>query len=362
MFKLLETIVVTGVGGALFAWLHVPLAWMLGPLTAALLWTAVVRRPLYWPASLRNAGLVALGYGLGLTFTVDSARQIGSQLPFMLGATALTIAFSLVFAFAMAKGTGISFPTSAVGNIPGGLSQMVVLAEEIPDADPGVVTFLQTIRLLTVIFVVPFFAVHGLSDGVRQGAAALPAAPADGAGPLAWAAGLPQPVMAAGALALALLAAWAAVRLKLPTPWFLGPIVVAAALTTGGAEPPHPPNELILAAQWSLGIHLGLGIRLNALSGWRRLLPYALVSSAALIVCSLGIAWIMSLVQPVSVATGFLSVSPGGMTEMGVTAGAVGADVSMVVAFQMFRIIFILFLVPYALRWMFRGRQAASGR
>ncbi len=118
--------------------------------------------------------------------------------------------------------------------------------------------------------------------------------------------------------------------------------------------PPHPPSVLVLAAQWSLGIYLGLGIRFSALAGWRRLLPYSLAGGLAIVAFCLVLAYIFSLLHPISMATAFLSLSPGGMTEMGVTASVVHADVSMVVAYQMFRILFILFIVPYALRRLFR--------
>ncbi|CAG7642887.1 hypothetical protein PAECIP111802_02917 [Paenibacillus allorhizosphaerae] len=348
MGKLLETIIVTFLGGILFSLLHLPLSWMLGPLTAVLLWQGFTKRTLAWPVGLRNGGLVLLGYSMGLAFTAESARQIVTQLPSMLAATVLTIGFSVLSAYAISRRSGISLPSGIIGSIPGGLSQMVVLSEEIENADQTVVAFMQTIRLLSVIFVVPFLAVHGLAGGAATGA--LP--PQTGAAIFAsiswWTAIL--------IAALVLAAAWLAVKLKLPTPWFLGPITVAAVLTICGWAPPHLPSPLILAAQWSLGIYLGLGIKFSALAGWRRLLPYSLAGGVAIVAFSLALSFGFSLIQPISVVTAFLSTSPGGMTEMGVTASAVHADVSMVVAYQMFRILFILFIVPYFLRWALKGR------
>ncbi|WP_277713703.1 AbrB family transcriptional regulator [Paenibacillus mucilaginosus] len=129
-------------------------------------------------------------------------------------------------------------------------------------------------------------------------------------------------------------------------------------LTIAGLAPPHLPAPLLLAAQWSLGIYLGLGIKLSGLAGWRRLLPYSLLTGAGLVLFSLGLSWVYSLLLPMTTATAFLSTSPGGMTEMGVVASVIGADVSLVVAFQMFRILFILFAVPYLLRWGFRRAAA----
>ncbi|CAG7618246.1 hypothetical protein PAESOLCIP111_02096 [Paenibacillus solanacearum] len=352
MGKLLETIIVTFVGGILFSLLHMPLSWMLGPLTAVLLWQGFTKRTLTWPVGLRNAGLVLLGYSMGLAFTAESASQIVTQLPYMLAATVLTVAFSVLSAFAISSRSGISLSSGIIGSIPGGLSQMVVLSEEIENTDHTVVAFMQTIRLLSVIFVVPFFAVHGLAGGAANGTAPTPpAGAAAAAAPVAWGAAL---LIAA----LVLAAAWLAVRLKLPTPWFLGPIIVAAVLTVGGWAPPHLPTPFILAAQWSLGIFLGLGIKFSALAGWRKLLPYSLAGGVALVAFSLLMSFGFSLILPISVVTAFLSTAPGGMTEMGVTASAVHADISMVVAYQMFRILFILFIVPYLLRWGLKGRRA----
>ncbi|MUG70257.1 AbrB family transcriptional regulator [Paenibacillus validus] len=347
--RLLETAAVTFAGGLLFSLMHVPLSWMLGPLTATLLWQGLTKRQLAWPVTLRNGGLLLLGYGMGLSFTMESARQIVGQLPSMLASTVLTVGFSLLMSVWIARAARITPQSSLLGSIPGGLSQMVVLGEEFPEADGTIVTFMQTIRLLTVVFIVPFLAVHGLSGGE---AAAMPTASvADSTGSGFAGGGAFMAVVAAFA---ALVSGLAAVRLRMPTPWFLGPVIASALMMIADWAPPHPPSVLVLAAQWSLGIYLGLGIRFSALAGWRRLLPYSLAGGLAIVAFCLVLAYVFSLLHPISMATAFLSLSPGGMTEMGVTASAVHADVSMVVAYQMFRILFILFIVPYALRRLFR--------
>lgn len=361
MKRILETILVTFAGGMLFTLLHVPLSWMLGPLTAVLLWTSFTKRRLTWPAGMRNAGLALLGYGMGLSFTMESARQISSQLPSMLIATILTVAFSLGAAVLTARYTGVSIASSAIGSIPGGLSQMVVLSEEIEGAETTVVAFMQTIRLLTVIFAVPFLAVHGLAGGAVTAAPGVPptGSTSTSTGLIAsladWGAVVAaRPVFFGMIVLIVLASAWIAVRLRFPTPFFLGPILAAGIITVAGYEPPHLPPLFTLLAQWSLGIYMGLGIKLSSLSNWKKLLPYSIAGSIAVVAFSLGLSYLFSKVHPMSLLTAFLSTSPGGMTEMAVTASMVGADVSMVVAYQMFRILFILFIVPYMLRWGFR--------
>jgi uncharacterized protein len=351
MRRFVETILVTGLFGMLFTLLHVPLSWMLGPLTGVLVWTGAAKRTLACPVWLRNGGMLVLGYAMDLAFTAESARQITEQLPWMLLATLLTVGFSLVLGWLLSKWTGVDRATGMIGSIPGGLTQMVLLAEEIKGSDTTVVAFLQTIRLLTVIFVVPFLAVHALAGSATDvsplislhGTAAAAASERS-----AW--------VLLGLAALMLLSAHLAVRLRLPTPWFLGPMAAAAVITVAGWAPPALPAPMLLAAQWTLGAYLGLGIKLSSLAGWRRLLPLSLLSAMLIVGFSLVLSVCFSWIHPMSIATAFLSTSPGGMTEMGVTATLVQADVSLVVAYQMFRILFILFLVPYGLRrWLRAG-------
>jgi len=363
MKPIAETIFITLLGGLLFTVLQVPLSWMLGPMSAVLLWTAVTRRKLTWPPWMRSAGLLLLGYSLGLSFTLESAQQIYTQLPYMLAATVLTIGFSLLMALLIARRSGTSIASSVIGSIPGGLSQMVVLGDEIEGADVGVVAFMQTLRLLLVVFMIPFLAVHGLAGGVTDVAGGID----DPAGIAAFLhsltswmdAILNRPLHSLLLAAGVAVSCWVAVKLHFPTSYFLGSIIAAALFTVFGTEPPPLPTLLAYAAQWGLGTYMGLGIKLNSLRNWKTLLPYTILSNVALIGFTLVLSFVFSGLLPMSLLTAFLGMSPGGMAEMGVTAHLVGADVSVVVTYQLFRILFILFVVPFALRrgfayWMRR--------
>ncbi|WP_248925262.1 AbrB family transcriptional regulator [Paenibacillus hamazuiensis] len=344
MRRLLETGLVTGAGGLLFTLLHIPLSWMLGPMAAAMLWGELAKRTLRWPIGLRNAGLAVLGYMMGITFTKETGHQIVVQLPTMLTVTVLTVAFSLATAWLTARKAEITMASSVIGSIPGGLSQMVVLSEEVRGAEGTQVAFMQTIRLMAVIFIVPFVAVHGL------------AASADGAVPAsaaanAYTAWLAHPAFSAGVVAAIAASCWVAVKLRFPTPYMLGPLVAAALLVVLGEPAPHVPPLLIIAAQWAIGAYMGVTTRLGSLANWKKLLPYSALSGIGVVLFSLAIAYVLSLLHPITFLTAFLSTAPGGMTEMGVTAAITHADITMIVAYQMFRILFILFLVPPVLKW-----------
>ncbi|MGM0873448.1 MAG: AbrB family transcriptional regulator [Bacillota bacterium] len=343
-----ETFICGISGGILFKLLNLPLAWMLGPLTAVLIWKLLSNRNLYLPVSFRNGGQMLLGYSMGLAFTIDSARQIVNQLPSMAIITVLMVSFGLTIAYFVSRFTGMNIPSAVMGTTPGGLSQMVVLSEDIKGAEPTIVTFMQTIRMLTVIFIVPTLAIHALSSNDTQNI--IPSIEM-----------IPQIVTGnifqfIAVIAIVLYVTTLAVRFKCPTPWIIGPLLSSAFLTIIGFDTPHLPPILTIIAQLCLGVYLGLGIKVNLLGNWRKLLSISFISGLLIVGFALVLAYGLHIVYPISLTTAFLCIAPGGLPEMGVTAKTVQADVSMVAAYQLFRVFFILFIVPIFLRRIF-GRQ-----
>lgn len=350
IFRFMETLVIALIGGAVFAGLKIPLPWMLGPLAAVMCWSAWSKREVYWPVGVRNSGLVILGAMMGSHFTTDTVRQIAGQFPGMVLATGVTVAFSFLLAGITARQTGISLASSLLGSIPGGLSQMVVLCDEIQESDVTVVTFMQTIRLLSVVFIVPFLAMHGVAgNGVpgvlAQMAPALPAAP-DG--------------MSFRFIVMALGGACLAYFLKLPTPYLLGPLLGVGVMGAGGISIPGLPPVIGTGAQVCVGAFMGISTKLSSLNQHRKLLPYALLGGVGVVLFSLLLGYLLTWLYPLTLATAFLSTAPGGIAEMGLTAALVGADVSIVSAYQIFRLLFILFIVPYIVKWWLKAAVQAK--
>lgn len=337
----LFTIAVSLIGGYIFFRAGIPLPWMLGPIVFVNIMRSGFKCTVYWPVSARNAGLVVLGYMMGSSFTYEACRQIGSQLPAMLFSTISMIIFSLGLAWFTSRHTGISLPSSILGSTPGGLTQMVVLSEEVENCDNTVVTFLQTIRLLSVVFIVPFIAVHGLAGVGGHTASSMPVSySVNGDG-----------LILAVMLAVAALGAFAAQRFHFPTPFLLGPILTIAALVLSGFATPHVPSLLTIAAQLSVGTYMGFTTQPGNLDGWKKILPFAIADGIAIVLFSLLIGFLLDKWFRTGLITAFLSTAPGGMTEMGITAINVGADISTVTAYQIFRLLFILFILPPALKF-----------
>lgn len=351
-----ETLAVALLGGVIFTLIQIPLPWMLGPLSFVMAWQLTTKRTLYWPAFFRDLSSLVLGYMLGASITRETGMQILHHLPSMFVGTALTVFFSCTLGYWVAKGAGIGVYSGVFGNVPGGLTQMVLVSEELDDVDATVVTFMQMIRLLGVIFIVPFLAVHGLSDDLDMPLNAmltqdLPILPV-----IPWYA-YPLYVL------IALFGAWAGKKIKLPAAVLTGPLIATALIILIGMPAPQLPSGAIIVAQLLIGVHIGLQMKVQSLGNIKRLTTFTILSSVVLVLFSLLLGVVLSQLTGMGVTTGFLSTAPGGIAEMGITAALVHADLSMVTAYQLFRIFFIMFAVPPLIKWWIgrgkkRSRQA----
>jgi len=347
--RILFTGLVSLLGGIVFTLLHIPLPWLLGPMTFILIGTRLIRtiRP-SWPKGLRDTALIMIGYSIGLSFTIETLYQMGHQLPTMVMATMLLLLFCVIMACVITKLSGVSFPTVLMGSIPGGLTQIVVLAEEMKGIDLTVVTFLQVSRLLMIIFCVPVIVFSPLLGVAHTGSAAAEAISGATAG---WG------DLNAGILLFAVVCVAAALlanAIRFPSAYLLGPMISTAALHLSGVNSPALPMEAMDAAQYLVGTYVGLLLKPEELRNKTRIITLALLSGIALIAGSLGLSILLTKLHDVSPATSFLSLAPGGMDQMGIIANEINADISIVTVYQIFRTWFIYFAVPPLLRITFR--------
>ncbi|MBP1931221.1 AbrB family transcriptional regulator [Ammoniphilus resinae] len=351
-YSLFETFLVSLLGGLIFYFLTIPLAWLLGPLTATMLWKLLTKRKLCWPSKFRDLGMMVLGYMLGSSFTWGTLTQITYQLPSMLIVTILTIGFSFFMGYLVVKGARVDFVSGIIGSVPGGLSQMVILGEELKGVDTTIVTFMQTFRLMIVIFTVPFILGHGWLGEIGLRTEVTPTE-VKSSFLLSW-----------YAYPIYLFIVWIGARLGkkigLPTAPLLGPLLLTAGFVLAGIQAPPLPSFIILSAQILVGAYIGLMMNFSSLSNWRRFAPYTIFSCFALVGFSLLLGWLITLFYSMSLYTAVLATTPGGIAEMGVTAHEVNANLSMVAAYQIFRVLFILFLVPPFLKWFINKVRASS--
>ncbi|KIL46228.1 AbrB family transcriptional regulator [Jeotgalibacillus campisalis] len=326
------------------------LPWLLGPLVIMMILKNTVEWPFYWPNWLRNTGLLIIGLQMGTSFTKEALLIMVLNLPLMLLLTLMIVGFTAVSALALSKNTEYCYQTALLGSFPGGLSQMVLLSEEVRGAQTSAVALMQTIRILLVITVVPFLVTYffpSAEEGMSQ--TVLPMITT-------------MPVLWLFFLACSVLLVLKGMKkAHFPIPFMLAPLLCVVGFNIITSSPFALPELSIGAAQIALGAHLGL--QMNGLRGLLSLKPLSIVVgiNLALIVFCIGLSFVLNAAFSFPLIDMFLSAAPGGVAEMAITAYSVGADVSTVTSFHLFRIFFILFAAAPATVFLLKRSLREAG-
>lgn len=151
----LVAVAALGLGVATIAHaLHVPNAWLLGPLGAGALLTASGAAGYRLPALVLDAAQVGIGCALGSRFRRDLLRDARVLLPSIgLGVAQGTVLLS-VFAVALSAASGRSLPTLLLATAPGGMAEMSLTARTLRLGVPLVAAF-QVMRLAVLLTLAP---------------------------------------------------------------------------------------------------------------------------------------------------------------------------------------------------------------
>ncbi len=321
MKKRLTALVMAFLLGLLLFHFRIPIPFMLSGIISASVLKFFVWTDMRWPVLWRNLGLMAAGYGIGRSFTHDTLVQMSQHVAGVFGASFVAIGISLLVAWFTYKHTFANLLSCIMGMLPGGLNQMMLMADEDPRADANVVVMQQTIRLFGVVISVPFLVIHLLGASVvPQG---LLAPVGDNTG-LTWL--LMIPVAGIGSVV--------AKKLKVPTAALIGPIFATAAFSIICAvNLQKPPPILMNLAQLNIGLYMGCMLDKERLLRTRVLLPVRYYG--------------------IPIVTAFLAMAPGGMTEMCLAGMSMGADVSIILTYQIVRLLMMNLTVPFILRRYF---------
>ncbi len=342
--RLLLTVVIGLAGGLIFVAVHMPLPWLLGPMTALLVGARFCKKiQLYWPSRLRGWGLIVVGYSSGSSISRGTLSQIAKDLPWMLFMTIAIIAVAALAAFIVSKLSEVDYPSTLVAGFPGGLTQLITLSEELDGVDCTVVTFFQVVRVILIVFCAPllvFSPLYSVGNTSDYTAAAVSAA-------MPMSELLPKIVLFT---VISVLSAILAKKVKLPTAYMLGPILGVAVFNVAGIHGPSLSPILLDIAQFSIGAYLGLLLKPERLQNKARIIILSVINGLVLVLFSLGLSFILVKAHGMDAVTSFLATAPGGSDQMTVMARVISADVSMVTGYQIFRILFINFLVPPILK------------
>jgi uncharacterized protein len=349
--KIIITALVAIAGGAIFSLLRIPVPWLLGPMLVMVISKNLLKWNLTWPSALRDTGMIIVGYTIGLSMTSAALKEMAEQLPSMALLTVLLMLWCAGIAFLVSRVSKIDFQSAILGSIPGGLTQVIMLAEETKGINLAVVTITQVLRLMIIVVSMPLLVMLPIFSHATGNSVPIVASESVGLFPNILLFALVCIVFAIGGN-----------KIHFPTAYLLGPIIGTAILQIIGVAGPHLPLAIVDLAQLMIGTHVGLMLQTDQIArkGWTLIL--AIGSGILLMVGSILLSMLLTGLYDVSHATALLSLAPGGMDQMGIIAHEINADLSMVSGYQLFRTFFIFFAIPPLIKFLFKVMNRKSVR
>ena len=332
---LIVTLLISGLGVAVFYTLALPLPWLLGPLLGCLI-AALFGVPLRGAPKTSQVMRTILGVAVGATITPALFAQLGTLIWTLALVPVLVICVGAVGYPLFRKGFGFDHPTAFYAAMPGGLQDMLLFGEE-AGGDVRALSLIHATRVLIVVMVLPFVFAFFYDVDLNQPAGA----------PF-----LSVPWQQLLLLAVAGIAGWRiAARIGLFGASLLGPLFLTAGLSLAGLIEHRPPAEAIQAAQFFIGFTIG--VKYAGIS-WRELRVdvTAGVIFSVLSLC-IGAVFAMLILRAgwLPFTEAVLAFSPGGQAEMAIVALVAGADAAVVVAHHLVRIVFVIVGAPLVDRW-----------
>lgn len=144
------TLAIGVAGGLLGEWLRLPAGALLGSLSAVAAYNVVSDGGARVPRWLRTPSRILIGAAIGSLATPALLTTLGASATWAALMAVAIVAVGLLLGLLLSALTDLDRRTALLGSCPGGISEMVALAEE-SGADVEVVLGVQLVRKLVVI-------------------------------------------------------------------------------------------------------------------------------------------------------------------------------------------------------------------
>ena len=318
------------VGGIVFQWLEMPLAWMIGAMVFATV-AALAGAPVRGSSRLRSFVVPILGIMLGSAFTPETLSQVDRWIPSILSMLVFVAIVVACVAFYLHRFMGFGPVSAYFSATPGGLATMAVIGMEW-GGDERRIGLTHSIRILLTVLIIPFY--FKLFEGYVPGGLESLGSIVD----LSLRDGL---VLAACALGYPLFKV-----LRLPSAQILGPMTLSAIVHATGLTEAKPPVELVNMAQLVIGTGIGArfaGVSVRRLFG---VMVAAAGSTIFMVALAAGVAYGLSEATGLPFHAMWLAFAPGGVAEMTLISLAMGIDVAFVSTHHVIRVSFMVIAAP----------------
>jgi membrane AbrB-like protein len=294
-----------------------------------------------------QAAQAFVGLLIANAFNAGTVHTVIDHWPVFLGTTIATLSVSVALGWLIARLGWLPGSVAVWGCMPGGAAAMVLMAQ----------SYGAEWRLVAVMTYSRVVVVAGAASIV----AALVGAHGGAHSPTAdWFPPI-DPLAFAETLAIAVVGAWAGIRLKLPAGPMMGALLLGSALNIAGLVRFDLPGWLLAISYAVVGWRIGLHFTRDIVKAAARVLPRILLSIMLLVGFSAGLGLLLAKLSGVDPITAYLATSPGGMDSVAIIATSTDVDVPYVMALQALRFFACVVLGPALARY-FAARDGAMER
>lgn len=320
--------------------IRLPAALLIGPMIAAIV-AGTNGASVRVPVPIFRAAQAIVGCLVAASLSGEIVSTFVDDWPLVVSVVLATLVASSFLGWFISRFRTLPGTTAIWGSAPGGSTAMVLMAEAF-GADVRLVAFMQYLRVIMVTLAAAGIArLWGdSSDGAVAVHVWFP--------PIDW--------LAFGAtLAIAAVGGYLGRLARLPSPYFIGAVILGTVLHLGFDVPLQLPEWLLAISYAAIGCAIGLNFTSEILRHAFRALPQILGSIVALMAFCGGLAWLLAHELGVDPLTAYLATSPGGLDSVAIIAAAAdGVDISFVMALQGARLVFVLMFGPALARLVSR--------
>jgi membrane AbrB-like protein len=338
---LARTLAVGALGGIVFYFFNLPLAWMLGAMVFTTI-AALAGLRMRLPTKLRGGFITIIGVFLGSAFTPDILDQI-RQWPISIAGLVLylIIVTSVLYVY-FRKFLGFDAATAYFSAAPGGMSEMVIAGAAL-GGDERRIAMVQTARVLMVVLIIPFGFRYVEGDAAVTAGRGL--ALADAQWSEMWILVL-----------CAVVGPFIGRFLRLPAYRMVGPMLASAAVHITGLSHSPPPWELVAIAQVVLGAAVGSRFSGVPIKQVITTMTASIGSTILMLLTTVVIAWAVNQITALGMEPLILAYAPGGLAEMSLIALALGIETAFVATHHLMRIAMIVISAPLLFKALKRWR------
>jgi len=337
-----------GLAGALiFVYLKAPLPWMLGAMTASTI-AALAGARISAPTVVRMPMVLIVGVMVGATFSPEILGRFPEWWQTILILLLLSIVLGALCTIYLHVFSGFDLSTAYFSAMPGGLIEMVTLAEE-HKGDIRTVALVHSVRILVIVFCVPITV--RLIEGVAAGASGvLRFSVVDmSVIDLLWIFGTGIAGIVVGRL------------LRMPAAYLLGPLTASAIVHATGISEFKLPAEFLYLAQLVIGTSVGCRFVGVASATVFRIIRVAFGMTLIFLAVTALFAWLAAELSDYGFVPLFLAYAPGGLPEMSLVAIALHIEVAFVAFHHIVRLFMVMGGAPLAYALVGRMQKTKKG-